>query len=145
MKKTENHAGWVTPAASLSCSYQVICSAVTWASAPNWHIMKFQGIRSGECHSAVSRAWNEVVTIYIRGLFVTVVCVFLILSLCDVGFGQETCWSGVCPKTWTWREWSSKPSPAAPTESPQTSCKRLHACWSVRTRGGGKYWYTWFL
>lgn len=31
--------------------------------------------------------------------------------------------SGVCPKTWTWREWSSKPSPAAPTESPPISCK----------------------
>lgn len=49
---------------------------------------------------------------------------------------QETCWSGVCLKTWTWTEWSSKPSPAAPTESPQTSCecRRVHA----RRHAGGR-------
>lgn len=48
----------------------------------------------------------------------------LMFPLCNVR-RQETCWSGVCPKTWTWRGWSSKPSPAAPTGSPPTSCERI--------------------
>lgn len=55
-------------------------------------------------------------------VLVTCVCVLhAVLRVC-----QETCWSGVCLKTWTWMEWSSKPSPVAPIESPRTSCKCAH-------------------
>lgn len=47
------------------------------------------------------------------------------VCFCRLRVTQVTCWSGVYPKTWTWREWSSKPSPAAPTESARTSCEWL--------------------
>lgn len=59
---------------------------------------------------------------FLRNVFCWRVCV-CVLHVAVLRVYQETCWSGVSPKTWTWTEWSSKPSPAAPTESPPTSCE----------------------
>lgn len=57
----------------------------------------------------------------LRKVFWLLLCVFFHVAVLWVC--QETCWSGVCLKTWTWMAWSSKPLPAAPIESPQTSCE----------------------
>lgn len=80
-----------------------------------WNFYSIFGMDSQEvilqqCHLSQERVLVTSVCVYVLRVAVLWVC-------------QETCWSGVCLKTWTWMEWSSKPLPAAPIESPQTSCK----------------------